>query len=202
MFFYKIWFADYDAGKQAIYASETPYTQEQLCKLVNEAIEYMYEQIYKNVNDENKPFYNFHKKRCHHSPDAWDCFKSEDSIGIETHTEVNDYITKHSDLQLVEPGVSINISGLNEENAPAHLPKFDKTRLPECKYNCSYKDDLWTRVIDCWYKDRRIEALKKMIEQKKNLLKVYEKENDEDCIKRIKRSIESYTKILKEELNE
>lgn len=208
MYFYEIWYADYDESASMIYASETPYTQKELCDLVNRAIKYMYEQIYKNANDEKQP--SRYWRRCHLPPGPDRCFKYRAYDNEIWDEEVNDYIVTHSDLKLVEPGVSVNVSRLNEGimpcsngESPKHLPEFDKTRLPECRNKCSYaKDDdrYWQIAHDCWYKDRKIKACEKLIEQKNNLLKIHE--GDQKCTKRLKEEIKMYTEMSEEAKNE
>lgn len=144
MYYYKIMYGEYDEWNEIIFISETKYSEKEFNKLIQEAIQALYEVEYKEEN----------RARCYISPEPSDCF-----YGSRNDNPFKKYIINNSDLEILEnkfDGILIDISRqifdpdkrkmINNPN----WPKFDKTKLSDCRKKCRYqgKD---VKFKTCWF---------------------------------------------------
>lgn len=144
MYLYQVAYYDYDEHSETTFVSETKYSEEEFNELIQNAIQALYEVEYKDK----------HRARCYISPEPSDCFYDG-----RNGNPFEEYIVNNSDLEVLEDkfdGISIDISRqildfdkqkmINNPN----WPKFDKTKLSDCRKNCRYqgKD---VEFKTCWF---------------------------------------------------
>jgi hypothetical protein len=155
IYYYTIGCGDYDFYTEQTFASETKYTEEEFDKLIEDAAEYTYQHVAKT-------------SKC---PRCLEWFEPADFISSadDRDSVFLAYLLNHSDLQEMKTHVYYNLDS---------LPKFDSTRVKDCRQKCTRKGDYEDIFYSCMFNSERIEAGKVLICRAKNREKAYRNNSD------------------------